>query len=285
MTSFIRWVEVKHENDIQALTEAKAKGTKLTNSSSKMQALVKGNIRLAATVILIRDGALGLEVFMVQRPGKGDFPDIHVFPGGKVDADDFSPEICFGLKDSEASERLRVTSGGLRYWVAVARECFEECGVLLACKEGAPIVFDKEIARRFHDYRERLLANKISFGDICRSEKLQVDCTRLEYFSHWITPNQIPRRFDTRFFVATMPADQSTYAQTFETVDDEWLQPSDALANKDKGHWQMIDPTLHSLEILSKYGRVKEALGEIQQGFHLMPLTESLSRQGMQSFR
>lgn len=255
----------------------------MTDGPSEMQALVKGNIRLAATVMLIRDGVQGLEVFMVQRPGKGDFPDIYVFPGGKVDGDDFSPEICFGLQDLEASERLGVASGGIRYWIAVARECFEECGVLLARKDGAPFVFDQDTKSRFHDHRARLLANKISFGDICRSENLQVDCERLAYFSHWITPNLIPRRFDTRFFVATMPADQSTHAYTFETVDDEWIQPSHALDNKDTGHWQMIDPTLRSLETLNQYGSVKEALSGIQQGHHLMPLTESLSKQGMQS--
>lgn len=248
-----------------------------------MQALVTGNVRLAATVMLLRDGSRGLEVFMVQRPGKGDFPDIHVFPGGKVDVDDFSPEICFGLQDSEASGRLGIASGGLRYWVAVARECFEECGVLLVRKEGAPVVFDGNIAERFHGHRERLLENRVSFSDICRSENLQVDCTRLAYFSHWITPNQVPRRFDTRFFVATMPSDQNTNAYTYETVDDEWIQPISALANKDQGRWQMIDPTLRSLETLQKYGSVKEALGEIQKGRHLMPITETLSEQGMQS--
>ncbi|MEP2989499.1 MAG: NUDIX hydrolase [Parasphingorhabdus sp.] len=257
----------------------------MTNASPQMQALVKGNIRLAATVMLIRDGAQGLEVFMVQRPGKGDFPDLHVFPGGKVDADDFSPEICFGLGDSEASERLGVASGGLRYWIAVARECFEECGVLLAREEGAAVSFDEDTAKRFHHHRERLLANKTSFSDICRTEHLQVDCERLAYFSHWITPNQIPRRFDTRFFIATMPANQLTHAYTFETVDDEWIQPSHALANKEEGLWQMIDPTLRSLETLSKYRCVKEALRDIQQSRHLMPLTDSLSRQGMQSLR
>lgn len=261
------------------------KGTKLTNSSSQMQPLVTGNIRLAATVMLLRDSAQGLEVFMVQRPGKGDFPDIHVFPGGKVDADDFSPDICFGLQDSEASEKLGISSGGLRYWVAVARECFEECGVLLVRKEGIPLPFDEKIAERFHRYRERLLENRVSFSDICRSENLQVDCTRLAYFSHWITPNQVPRRFDTRFFVATMPTDQSTNAYTYETVDDEWIQPASALANKDEDRWQMIDPTLRSLETLKSYRSVKEALGEIQKGSHLIPLTSSLSEQGMQPFK
>ncbi len=254
----------------------------LTDHPPQMQALVEGNIRLAATVILIRDGVQGLELFMVQRPGKGDFPDIHVFPGGKVDADDFAPEICFGLTDPEASERLGVSAGGLRYWVAVARECFEECGVLLVRKEGSPMVFDVDARKRFDEHRERLLANEIAFSDICRTEKIQVDCKRLEYFSHWITPNLIPRRFDTRFFIATMPADQSTHAHTFETVDDEWIQPRSALANKDTGRWQMIDPTLRSLETLVQYNNVNEALADIRQGRHLMPLTESLSGQGMQ---
>jgi len=248
-----------------------------------MQALVNGNIRLAATVMLIRDGAAGIEVFMVQRPGKGDFPDLHVFPGGKVDADDYAPQICFGLEDSAASERLGVASGGIRYWIAVARECFEECGVLLARKAGAPFAFDHETRNRFHDHREKLLANDISFSDICRLEKLQVDCQRLEYFSHWITPNQVPRRFDTRFFVATMPVDQSTHAYTFETVDDEWIRPGDALANKNEGRWQMIDPTLRSLETLDQYRSVKEVLAGIRRGNHLMPLTKSLATQGMQT--
>jgi 8-oxo-dGTP pyrophosphatase MutT (NUDIX family) len=250
-----------------------------------MQSLVTGNIRLAATVMLIRDGATGLEVYMVQRPGRGDFPDVHAFPGGKVDADDFAPESCFGLQDQEASEQLGVAVGGLRYWTAAARECFEECGVLLVRKEGAPIVFDDRAVRRFHDHRERLLANEVTFSDICRAEDLQVDCRRLGYFSHWITPAVVPRRFDTRFFVAAMPSDQSTNAHTLETADEEWVQPDIALANKDSGHWQLISPTLRSLETLCQYRSMEELLADIRRGNHLMPLTESLSSKGMQKLR
>ncbi len=250
-----------------------------------MQSLVTGNIRLAATVMLIRNGAASLEVYMVQRPGRGDFPDVHAFPGGKVDADDFAPESCFGLQDPDASKQLGIAAGGLRYWTAVARECFEECGVLLVRKEGAPIAFDDRAVMRFHDHRERLLANEVTFSDICRVEGLQVDCKRLGYFSHWITPAVVPRRFDTRFFVAAMPSDQSTHAHTLETADDEWVQPDIALANKNSGHWQLIDPTLRSLETLSQYRSVETLLAGIRQGNHLMPLTESLSSQGMQTLR
>ena len=233
--------------------------------------------------MLLRDSVAGLEVYMVQRPGKGDFPDIHVFPGGKVDADDFAPEICFDLPDSAASERLGVAVGGHRYWNAVARECFEECGVLLARRDGVPLIFDSDAGKRFYSHRERLLANETTFTDICRSENLQVDCGQLEYFSHWVTPNVIPRRFDTRFFVAAMPTDQSTLAHTSETVDDAWVRPRLALAHKDAGRWQMIDPTLRSLETLTQYESVEEVLAGVRQRRHLMPLTDSLSKQGMQS--
>lgn len=222
---------------------------------------------------------------MVQRPGRGDFPDLHVFPGGKVDEADYAPPICYGLEDSHASEQLGVAAGGLRYWVAVARECFEECGVLLVRRDGKPVVFEDDVAGRFHDYRESLLRDELTFSDICERESLQVDCSRLGYFSHWVTPEMAPRRFDTRFFVAAMPVDQATLAHTMETADDEWERPETALARKADGTWQMIDPTLRSLETLSKYGSVAEALTDIQGGEHLMPLTSQLSRQGMQPLR
>ncbi len=106
-----------------------------------MQPLERDNIRLAATVMLVRDTPGGMEVYMVQRPGRGAFPDLHVFPGGKVDEEDWAPQYCFGLDDVEASRRLGVRRGGLRYWVAVARECFEECGVLLVHQRGKPLDF------------------------------------------------------------------------------------------------------------------------------------------------
>ena len=97
-----------------------------------MQPLQRENIRLAATVMIVRDTANGIEVYMVKRPGKGDFPDLYVFPGGKVDEDDWQPNLCPDMDDTEASVRLGIDAGALRHWIAVARECFEEVGVLLA---------------------------------------------------------------------------------------------------------------------------------------------------------
>ena len=252
---------------------------------TELQPLVRDNIRLAATVMLLRDSARGLQVYMVKRPGRGDFPDLHVFPGGKVDEDDFATAVCYGIDDATASARLGISGGGTRYWVAVARECFEECGVLLVRRDNKPVRFTRGMVDRFHAYRDDILNGALSFSAMCEREKLKVDCDRLGYFSHWITPAMAPRRFDTRFFVAAMPTDQDTLAHTRETADDQWEQPATALQNKVNGSWQMIDPTLRSLETLSKYEDVATALRDIQSGEHLMPLTPELSNQGMQPLR
>ena len=91
--------------------------------------------RFAATVMLLRDGPTGLEVFMMERTATVDFGGLHVFPGGKVDFHDRAEDLeahASGLTDAEASRRLGIESGGLAFWVAAVRECFEEAGVLLA---------------------------------------------------------------------------------------------------------------------------------------------------------
>jgi 8-oxo-dGTP pyrophosphatase MutT (NUDIX family) len=250
-----------------------------------MQPLEQNNIRLAATVMLVRDSDRGLEVYMVQRPGRGAFPDLHVFPGGKVDADDWAPEYCSGLDDQQASALLGVARGGLRYWVAVARECFEECGVLLAHQNGKPVDFARPgLAARFAQHREDLLAGKVSFSKICEMESLAVACDRLAYFSHWITPEAAPRRFDTRFFLAALPHQQATLADTQETADDQWDSPGEALLKYASKQWLMIEPTLRSLETLSRYTTVDEALLAVNLKNHVTPLTSALSLQGMQKY-
>lgn len=248
-----------------------------------MQPLTRDNIRLAATVMLIRDTAGGVQVYMVKRPGRGDFPDLHVFPGGKVDEGDFAPDIADGLTDREASEQLGISAGGLRYWVAVVRECFEECGVLIANRQGAPLEIDSP--GEYAAWRAALLSGELPFAEFCVQQQLHIDCTRLGYFSHWLTPEMAPRRFDTRFFLAAMPANQKTTADTDETAGEQWIAPARAMQLQQQGEWQMIDPTLRSLETLCQYQTVEEALAAVKTGNHLMPLTPELNRQGMQSLR
>lgn len=250
-----------------------------------MEPLTRGNIRLAATIVLLREGPAGPEVFMMKRPGVGDFPDLHVFPGGKLDESDFAPELLQGLDPATADRRLGV-AGGLRYWVAAIRECFEECGVLLAYRDGAPLCWanEGEIAR-FDGYRQALIEGRISLLEVCRREGLRLAADRVSYFSHWITPEVAPRRFDTRFFVAAMPDNQETIAHHWETADDEWVSPRAALQAHREGRWQMIAPTLITLGTLADFADVGSILAAVEAEAHLPALTDELAHQGMHPLR
>ena len=121
-------------------------------------------IKPAATVMLVRDaadGEPGVEVFMMRRTTNAVFgAGMYVFPGGRVDgmdgADDIAP-FCRGLDDVAASEQLGVDHGGLAYWVAAVRECFEEAGVLLAeRRDGGPLELRNEDRYDIHDHDSSL---------------------------------------------------------------------------------------------------------------------------------
>lgn len=251
-----------------------------------MQPLTRGNLRLAATILLVRDASAGPEVFMMQRPGGVDFPDLHVFPGGKVDGNDFAPDLLEGLADEVANRRLGLPGGALRYWVAAIRECFEECGVLLAYRDGQPLRWrDAQEAARFHGYRQQLIEGGMSMTDLCRIERLRLAADRVWYFSHWITPEQAPRRFDTRFFIAAMPADQQTVAHHWESAADEWVRPVEALRAHQEGRWQMISPTLTTLRSIAGFADTGSMLTAVAAESHLGALTDELRRQGMHPLR
>jgi 8-oxo-dGTP pyrophosphatase MutT (NUDIX family) len=251
-----------------------------------MQPLSRDNIRLAATILLVRDSDDGPEVFMVQRPGRGDFPDLHVFPGGKVDEADHVPEFVTDVDDLQASQSLGVQAGGLRYWVAAIRECFEECGVLLADRDGELFAPGSESeAARFADYRHALVAGEMDFGGLCRKEGLTVQGGRAHYFSHWITPDVVPRRFDTRFFIAEMPAGQFTDGHAWETAAEAWITPRAALEHFAAERWQMIAPTLITLQSIVEYPDVATMLAAVAVEDHLPELTDDLHQQGMHPLR
>lgn len=254
--------------------------------SQKMQPLQRQNIRLAATVVLMRDTDAGPEVFMLQRPGGGDFPDLHVFPGGKVDDQDLLEDHLQGCTDAAANRLLGLEAGGLRYWVAAIRECFEECGVLLARRGGEFVTLaDKAEEARFDDYRQALIEGRMTMADLCRNESLVLAADCLLYHSHWLTPESAPRRFDTRFFVARMPDAQKTVAHSGETAGEHWVSPQAALDEAAAGRWQMISPTTTTLSTLSPFPTVAAAFAAVAQETHLPDLTEALRFQGMQSLR
>jgi 8-oxo-dGTP pyrophosphatase MutT (NUDIX family) len=225
--------------------------------------------RPAATVMLVRDGLAGLEVFMLRRTAAAVFAaGMYVFPGGRVDAVDAGVEaICRGRTDAEASGILQVPHGGLAYWVAAVRECFEEAGVLLArygpddARRDHYISFaDPDVAARFETYRAEVHRGSRSLVELCAAEGLELATDAMAYVSHWITPIGSPRRFDARFFVAETPSEQVPLHDDKETVDSLWVRPSDALARYDAGELGMFPPTVASVRFLAQHHHAADAV-------------------------
>jgi 8-oxo-dGTP pyrophosphatase MutT (NUDIX family) len=230
-------------------------------------------LRPAATVMLVRDGHpdldAPLEVLMVRRNLRSDFVGgAYVFPGGGVDLADGGPEAeaaCVGRSDAEASALLGLAAGGLAYWVAVLRECFEEAGVLLAYAEGRQdgallSLSGAGPSARFVEHRQALNAGNRSFLEICRRERLHLAVDQVHYFAHWITPQGAPRRYDTRFFVAAAPPDQTSAHDAGETIADEWVRPAEALRRHRDGEIELIFPTICNLQAIGRFATADELL-------------------------
>jgi 8-oxo-dGTP pyrophosphatase MutT (NUDIX family) len=227
-------------------------------------------VRPAATVMLVRDGDDGLEVFMLRRTLSAAFASgMYVFPGGRVDdadhADELEP-VCDGLDDERASRLLQVERGGLAFWVAAIRECFEEAGVLLArptdaADPGDVVRFDDpDVAARFGAERLLVHAGERSLVDVCADEDLVLVTDSIHYVSHWITPIGEARRFDTRFFVARAPQAQEPLHDDNETIDSLWVRPAAALERFEAGELALLPPTIASLEFLQQFDSADAAL-------------------------
>lgn len=226
----------------------------------------KSALRPAATVMLVRDSDLGPEVLMVRRNLNSDFVGgAYVFPGGGLDAADGASGLearAAGRTDAEASALLGIDAGGLAYWVAVLRECFEEAGVLLATDaEGQMLsLAAPEDAARFGEHRRALNASEVSFDSIIEAEDLHLAVGSVHYFAHWITPEGSPRRYDTRFFVARAPEDQVPAHDAAETIADLWIRPADALERHRRGEIELIFPTIRNLQAISRFTTCAELL-------------------------
>lgn len=216
-------------------------------------------LRPASTVMLVRDAPNDIEVFMLQRTTSAVFASgMYVFPGGRVDDLDSASELdelCDGMSDAEASDLLRVPKGGLAYWVAAIRECFEEAGVLLArdARGGYVSLTEADSHAKFSALRHQVHEGELSLAELCRRENLRLAVDSIRYVSHWITPVGEKRRFDTRFFVAVAPSSQEPLHDDKETIASLWISPNDALSRAKRGDLAMIPPTIANLQFLAPH--------------------------------
>jgi glyoxylase-like metal-dependent hydrolase (beta-lactamase superfamily II)/8-oxo-dGTP pyrophosphatase MutT (NUDIX family) len=206
--------------------------------------------KAAATLILLREA---IEVLMLQRAPSAVFlGGAYVFPGGALDAQDADTGRVMGLTEAQANERLNVSSGGIAYYVAAIRECFEEAGILLAREaDGAPI--SPQRAQSLLHWRNK------PFGEMLEAEDLYIPAGDLAYFGHWITAPGRSRRFDARFFVALAPQGQQGSHDAAETVHDVWITPREALERCARGEIELVHATQHSLRELARFSDARAA--------------------------
>jgi len=226
---------------------------------------IVANARPAATVVVLRDGPAGPEVFMVRRHEDTAFMGgAHVFPGGRVDAADGDADEswCDGIPHATIQLDGLEKSEAVAYHVAAARELFEEAGVLLARQPGGDFVSlvgaaDHERLKqdrvRVHDARTTLRA-------VIERERLRLALDALVLFAHWVTPPVDTRQFDTRFFMTRVPPHQTPAHDDTETTHSLWARPTDAIAQSMKGEIVLPPPTWSTLRELEPFESVKDAL-------------------------
>lgn len=226
----------------------------------------------AATVVMLREAESGFEVLLLRRHGKSDvLGGVHVFPGGKLDPADSAPELLAQLDQSPDTLLAALNEPGTTaslaagLYVAALREVLEESGVLFA--QGAGM---QQIAQA-----RALLHEGQPFDEILRRLALRLQTRSLQPWSRWITPKRAAvstKRFDTRFFVALVPADQSAVHDDLEATESVWLSPREALTQYWAGCIQLAPPQIMSLVHLAHHATAASVLAQARS--RLPPLIE-----------
>lgn len=217
---------------------------------------MEATARPAATIMLLRDGPSGIEVFMVVRHHAIDFASgALVFPGGRVEEADH--ELAAG----NCPQMEGVDVEAMAFRIAAIRETFEECGVLLARPIGSDALIDAATLKRLEDqHRAALNAGSIGFDAVLGSEGLLPAPDLLVHFAHWITPSNQPKRYDTHFFLAEAPPEHLAVHDGREAVESIWITPAQALADTEAGRYKLVFATAKNLEKLGRSGSVDEAM-------------------------
>lgn len=248
--------------------------------------------RPAATVMLVRDVAAGsgkpasveegasdsgIEVFMLRRAASMAFaPRMMVFPGGGVDARDADRDLPWcGPSPTRWGADLAIDDEDLarELVVAAAREVFEECGVLLAGPDESHVVQDPS-GPQWRQARADLLARKRSFAEVLMDRNLVLRTDLLRAWAQWVTPEFEPRRYDTRFFVALLPAGQSPDGDTSEADAAGWWAPASLLRDVDEGTAMLLPPTRVCLEQLAERAPAAAVLDKAPAVRCILPVLE-----------
>ena len=219
-------------------------------------------IRQAATVLLLRDGAPGLEVYLLRRTKGMPFAGgMTAYPGGGVDPRDGDTEIAWaGPPPAQWAEAFGCDERLARELVCAAvRETFEEAGVLLAGSDDGSVVPDVS-GDDWEEQRQALLTRELSMAELLAGRGLALRSDLLRPFAHWITPPAEPRRYDTKFFAAALPVGQEARHVSGEADEADWLTPTAALAELSAGARPMLPPTTHTLGQLEPFPDVAAAL-------------------------
>lgn len=210
--------------------------------------------RLAATILLVRDDPF--EVLMVKRSDAGSFPSKYVFPGGKVEAEDWSQDWLTRCTGSEGLEREDIA---LR--IAALRECWEEAGIL--CVAGA-----KPVGQHLPGVRP--------MGELMDRLNASFELEGLARFAHWTTPTSSPQRWNTKFFIARAPGNHQIRCDGSEIVSAEWIEPAVALELAERGERDLLFSTRMNLHLLAGSANVDEALAaaRARPPFEVIPWVE-----------
>lgn len=229
--------------------------------------------RPSSTVMLLRDGPGGIEVFVLRRAATMAFAALmHAFPGGGVDPRDGDPGLPWaGPSPQDWASALDATETQARELVCAAvRELFEECGVLLAGPDEHTVVADLSDPS-WEDDRRALLAREVALTQILERRGLVVRTDLLRSWAHWTTPVFEPRRYDTRFFVAALPEGQLARDVGGEAERAAWVSAVGAAQGFHAGELAMLPPTIICLEELAREPDVASALATTRRLSRAMP--------------
>lgn len=223
-------------------------------SAEKETAKPPARIIPAATILLVRDGESGVEVFMVKRHHQIDFASgALVFPGGKLAPGDSDPRLRALIDGADAYD-----DSELALAACAIREAFEESGILLARKAGSADLLNGPEVLALDEHRVPLNAEKLALADFLEANGLRLAADALVRFARWVTPDMMPKRFDTWFFIAAAPQGQLGAHDGYESVDSVWVTPQGAIAEPER--WTVIFPTRMNLLKLGKSSSAKAAI-------------------------